>query len=544
MLKKLSLAAAALAVLLLVAVLIFKHVAGPSDGSSLLPADTVFYASLTDLPRSALRWQGTALAGIGREPEMKAFLEKPFAKWLADPGAGEAGGILAGLKPGRIFIAVTGVASDRVDSVVGFQFWGGKKDFDTAVARLRKELPPGETTRETYAGDEVVFTNHGRFRLGSASHGRWGFLSTDPAVLKSLLDRASGKPSGPSLAESPDFQKSLKRMLPAPDLLFFLRPKNLVNVLLETGNALGAEAIPGQLHELRATEAVAGSWKLDGKLQRDAIFLLRPGVQPAASLPHKTARFTAPDTVLYVDFLARFAGLPALVQKALPVRQEAAAELAGMVARGFGPEGAVVANWPSGQMTPSGIFTLEIRDPAIAGESLKKFLSFFPEAIVTDRDGIKLYSIPSISNPLASPTLTLTQDFLIVGLDAEVVARAAAASGPTIESQPAFVPALSAFQSANEAFVFVDAKLLFERAYTTLRPVILFGAQVMPGMSGVIDTSKLPQTDTIAKHLSPVILSQRCVEGGVLIESSGPLTVSQLALGLAAGAAAGAPGMH
>jgi hypothetical protein len=363
-------------------------------------------------------------------------------------------------------------------------------------------------------------------------------------VLKSLLDRASGKSSGPALAESPDFQKSLKRMLPAPDLLFFLRPKNLLNVLLETGNALGAEAIPEQLRELRATEAVAGSWKLDGKLQRDAIFLLRPGVQPAASLPHKTVRFTAPDTVLYVDFLAHFSGLPALVQKALPVRQEAAAELAGMVARGFGPEGAVVANWPSGQMTPSGIFALEIRDPAIAGEALKKFLAFFPEAIVTDRDGINLYSIPSISNPLASPTLTLTQDFLIVGLDAEVVARAAGASGPTIESQPAFVPAFSAFQSANEAFAFVDAKMLFDHAYTTLRPVILFGAQVMPGMAEIIDTSKLPQTDTIAKHLSPVILSQRCVEGGVLIESSGPLTVSQLALGLAAGAAAGAPGVH
>jgi hypothetical protein len=247
--------------------------------------------------------------------------------------------------------------------------------------------------------------------------------------------------------------------------------------------------------------------------------------------------------VLYVDFLARFAGLPALVQKILPDRQEAAAELAGLVGSAFGPEGAVIANWQEGQMTPAALFALEVRDPAIAEDSLKKFLSFFPETMVTDQDGIKLYSIPSMSNPLVSPTLTLTPDFLIVGLDPAAVARAAGAPGATIDSQPAFVPAVSAFQSSNEVFAFVDTKMLFERAYNALRPVIIFGAQVMPGMSGMIDTSKLPKTGTIAGHLPPIILSQQRMEDGVLIKSSGPLTVSQIAIGLAAGAAASAPGM-
>ncbi|MEI6279005.1 MAG: hypothetical protein WCQ16_06440 [Verrucomicrobiae bacterium] len=544
MLKKLSLAAALLAVLLFLAVLIFRRVAGPTDGASLLPADTVFYASLTDLPRSMLRWQGTALAEIGRASAVKAFLEKPLSNWMSDPGTGEAGGILAGLKPTRLFFAVTGLSSNRVDAVVGFQFWGGKKDFDEAVARLRKELPPGGTTGESYAGDEIVSTSHGKFSLFSAAHGRWGFLATDGAILKSLLDRASGKSSDLPLAKSPDFQKSLKHMLPAPDFLFFLRPQKVVDVLLETGRSLGAEAIPGQISGLRATEAVAGSWKLDGRLQRDAIFLLRPGVRSAESLAHKALRFTAPDTVLYVDFLARFAGLSALLEKALPDRREAAAELAGLAVSAFGPEAAVVANWQTGQMTPSMVFALEVRDPAVAGESLKRFLSFFPETLVTDQAGIKLHSIPSMSNPLASPTLTLTRDFLIVGLDPAVVARAAGASGPTIDSQPAFGPALPAFQSSNEAFAFVDSKRLVELAYNALRPVILFGAQVMPGVAGMIDTSKLPQTDAIAGHLPPVIFSQQRIEEGVLIESSGPLAVSQIALGLAIGAAAGAPAPH
>ena len=121
MLKRLSIAAAVFAVLILVAVLVFLRAAGPSDAAMLVPAETVFFASFSDLPRSVLRWQGTALAGIGREPEVKAFLEKPMAKLLANPGTDETGKILIGLKPGRIFLAVTGVATDRVDALVGFQ---------------------------------------------------------------------------------------------------------------------------------------------------------------------------------------------------------------------------------------------------------------------------------------------------------------------------------------------------------------------------------------------------------------------------------------
>lgn len=539
MTKKLSMAAGVLIVLLLVAVLIFNRVAGPSDGARLLPSDTILYVSLNDLLRSALRWQGTALAEIGREPEVKAFLGKPLAKLQS--GAGEAGGILADLKPSRIFLAVTAATAERVDVAVGFQFWGGKKGFDQAIARLRKELPAGEASIETYAGDEIASTKHGRFTLFSAAHGRWGFLSTDAATLKSLLDRASGKSPGPSLAEAPDFQKSVAPMLPAPDLLFFARPGRAMDVLLEAGRSLGAEAIPGQVNELRSIQAVAGSWKLDGRLQRDAIFLLRSGPQPVESLAHKSIRFTGPDSVLYVDFLGRLAGFSGLLKKVLPDRQDAAVELAELASRAFGPEGALIADWHPGQMTPSGIAAIQIRDAALAEESLKKFITFFPETTVTEQDGIKLYSLPSVSNPLASPTFALSTGFLIAGINPAAVVMAAGAAGPTIESQPAFAPALKTFQSANEAFAFLDTRMVFERAYTALRPVILFGAQVMPGVSGIIETSKLPQTDTIAKHLPPVIFSQRHLEEGVFFQSSGPFTVSQIAIGLAAGGVAGAP---
>jgi hypothetical protein len=542
MLKKILMVLAVLAVLVVAAVFGLRYIAGPSNGASMLPAGTVFYASLNDIPRSALRWQGSALAQIGREPEVRAFLEKPLARLEADAGAGEAGGILSALKPTQIFVAATGVSARRSDFVVGFQYWGGKSDFDAAVARLRKELPPGAESRESHAGDEIVVTAHGAFVLGSATHGRWGFLSTDQAALRALLDRVAGRGSGPVLADAPEYRTSTERTLPAPDVTFFLRPPKIVDAVIEAGASQGAEAIPEQVRELRATEAVAGAWKLDGATQRDAVFLLRPGTAPAEAAARKAIRFTTADSVLFVNFLARSDGLAPLLRSTLPRGGDAIAALAESSAGSFGPEGAIIADWKTGQATPAALVALEIRDPAGAADAIAKLTAFFPETLISERDGVRLFSIPSVSNPFASPTLALAGDFLIAGLDPAAVARAAGTTGPTLEAQPSFAPALALYRSSDELFAFVDSRAVFERAYNALRPVILFGAQLMPGVSQTIDTTKLPQTETIARHLPPITLSEKRFTDGLRVESAGPFGVSQLALGLAAAAAVGSHG--
>lgn len=537
MIKKLSIAALVLVALIFVGIFVFKTVAGPSDAAALVPENTVFFASFVDLPRSLLRWQSSALARIAGEPEVKAFLEKPLSKLQSNQGAGEAGKILGGLKPGRIFLAVTGVTTDHVDAMVGFQYWGSRKEFDDAVARMRQEFPAGEITRENHQGDEIVCSRHGKFSVFSATHGRWAFVSTNGDLIRSALDRASGKLTSSSLAASSRFQVVSKKMLTAPDFLFFLQPQKAIDVLLETGRSLGAESIPEQVEDLRATEAVGGSLKLDGELQRDALFILRKGTKSADVLTHKMARFTSPGTVVFVDFLARFSGISALLEKALSgaAPQSSIVELADLASSACGPECAVVVNWEQGKMTPSGVLAVEIRDQAKADAALNKLMTFFPETRITSEDGIKLYSIPSVSNPLASPTLTFTDKFLIFGIDPASVSQAARSVGPALEKLPDFAPALPAYKSANEVFAYVDTKSIFEQAYTALRPIILFGAQVMPSLGDMIDTGKLPRTETISRHLPPVILSQQRFEDGVFIESSGPVTVSQMAVAAAAG---------
>ena len=110
-------------------------------------------------------------------------------------------------------------------------------------------------------------------------------------------------------------------------------------------------------------------------------------------------------------------------------------------------------------------------------------------------------------------------------------------TGGTLEKSPIFAPALSAYRAANEVFGYADSKVIFERGFPMLRQVIVFGAAVVPGASAIIDASKLPETESIAKHLQPIVYNQIRIPEGYLVESSGPITMNQAVfLGVAAGA--------
>jgi hypothetical protein len=58
-----------------------------------------------------------------------------------------------------------------------------------------------------------------------------------------------------------------------------------------------------------------------------------------------------------------------------------------------------------------------------------------------------------------------------------------------------------------------------------------------------VDVSKIPSAATISKHLPPIVLSRSDTAGGVLVESSGPISMGQLVILGAAGFTAANPGI-
>ena len=156
---------------------------------------------------------------------------------------------------------------------------------------------------------------------------------------------------------------------------------------------------------------------------------------------------------------------------------------------------------------------------------------------MTETDGIRYYSFAALQSAFANPTLAFAQgsgDRIDPGELHHAVQSFS--SGQTLEKSPVFVSALTAYKEANEVFGFLDSKAIFERGFPMLRQIIVFGAAVVPGASAVIDGSKVPETETITRHLQPIVYKQTRIPDGYLVESTGPLTMNQAAfLGAALG---------
>jgi hypothetical protein len=541
--KKITIGLVVVAILILVGVVLVKRSGGESQAAALAPEDTVFFVNIPNVPQTGFRWISTALAQIAAEPEMRAFLELPLKNLKESPSSGEVGSLLSALKPGNIFLAAMPTEDQSVKALLGFQFWGGRKDFDNAIARLRKELPnpDQEAAKEAHKGLEILATRHGDLTLYSAAAGRWGFLSTNLDSIKTALDRATGNAPPTSLKKNPRFVKVIAQLPVDPDLFFFFEPEKAVDSLLAVGQAVGASQIPEQIEQLKSAEAVGGILKIDGRLQRDAIFVLRPSRPDSLpKLAHPAMALTSKDTTVFFDFVLNFAALPGLVEglsEAYPRIGALAGPLAEAAAEIYGPECALVTNWPDGNMTPTPLLAVTVKDEARSSVFLAQTLGSLPGAIRQDLKGNTIYSFPA---GYTSLSVAQSQGFLLLGMNPETLLQASDSknSGSTLREAPDFKDAVSAFQSANEAFCYIDTRTVFTRVYNSFVPVIRFGAAMMPDLKKQIDVSKLPKAETIAKHLPPIVLSQKRTTEGTLIESSGPVSMTQFLLLSGAGAMA------
>lgn len=512
---------------------------GITDPARVVPADAVAVVIFPDLPRSAMRWPQTAMAKIGDEPEVSAFLEKPLRQVAGERGGDEAGKLLRGLKPGRVFAALTALGGDRASVVIGFQYWGSKEEFDKAVAALRRALyrgaEPGAEVSD-FEGIEVLSTPMQGGHFYSASVGHWGFLSNDSAALLEAARRVRGT-DAPNLAGDRIYQSVIARLPSEADLIAFMRVGPVLDTLLAVGEKMGAEADEEQVARLRKAQAAGFAMKLDGANMRDATFVLRPDPPDTGTLTHTGMAFTSQETLGYFDALLGLEAISDLASNPafgnfLPPGVGSISQLLQSLPEAFANEASLSFSWPPGTMRPDILLSAGVKDASLAEQILMQAVSVLPETIVAETDGMRVFSFPSLRSPLANPSIALGEKDILMALDPGEIAGALArkeAAAP-LRTSPAFAPAEAAFQSANESFGYLDARGIFERTYPMLRQMVVFGAALIPGAADVIDATKLPETESIAKHLGPIVFAQMRVADGYLTESSGPITMHQLLL--------------
>lgn len=523
--KKVAIGLVIVGVLILAGVMVFKRSGGPSQAASLAPADSVIFVNVPDIPLTGFRWTQTALARIAAEPEVRAFMEKPLAQFKKSEISVEGGKILTELKPGNIYFAATSQTEDDFRGILGVQFWGKRADFDNAIAKLRSSLPAatGEPTREEHCGIEIMTTKHGDLELMTAAAGRWGFLCNDAALMKDAINRATGIATAPGLAANPNFLKVITELLSEPDFLVFVQPEKAVDGLLAAGRSMGATAIPEQAELLKSTQAAGGAWKIDGETIRDAAFVLLPGsAEPAAPLNHEAMALTTPDTTIFANFVLNFAALPSWAEslaEGFPEISRTLAPVARLVSEGYGPECATIGTWPAGAMFPTTLFAMQVKNPE------SNLVSQIPGTTTQTIGSQQVQLIPS---PYTSIAAAQNDRFLLLGTDPQTVAESLETHSKTLQDSPLFREARNAYRNSNQAFCFIDARTVFERAYASLLPGIRMGAAILPQINKQIDVAKLPKPESIGQHLPPIVFSQRQTADGVRLESSGPLSLSQL----------------
>ncbi len=525
---------------------------GVTDGARLTPADTVAFLSLPDVARTRERWKQTALARIAADPAVKAFLEKPLTL-LDGEGGSEAAGILEELKPGRLFVAVPSVSENEVEVLVGFQYFGSKDDLKSAMdrmhAELQKQFPVATKSTSDYEGDEVTAMATPNGTLYSSSHSSWAFLALAEKTLHAALDRTADRATDGALVDDETFAEVMGNLAEDPEVRWFARPGPLVQEMKKYAEQSGGDVSSMQVEQIEKIDALGGSLIFDGLDQKERFFAFTPEeAHEYPKLDHSTIDLTTPNTTIYFASIQDWSAvaepdyvesLPEEVQTFLTENDLDLAK----VPEWLGGDSALSVTWGANAMVPNAILALSIRDRAAVNSLVDRVMAGMSLNLQsTEAGGARVIKLPEMEIQLVDPVIAISDDYLFLSLTEQELSRVLTAGGgdeKTLVDAGAFEPAKAAYDTPAQAFGYIDSKVIFERIYNQLRPVILIGAAMSPGASDVVDVSKLPETETISGYLRPVVYNQRQTEDGWLMESSGPITMTQggLVLGGALAAA-------
>lgn len=511
---------------------------GVSDSAAVVPADAVAFIAFPDLVQSGIRWNHTALAKIGAEPTMQAFLERPLGL-IGQEGMDEALGILSRLKPGRIFGAIHTISETGGTGVFGFQFFGTKKDYDEAITRFHTEIlriaKGAVRTEVMHGGDTIIQIQSGEYSLFTGSHNSWGFVSNDLTAIQDALDRAAGRSSTPSLADSENFRTVREELSKSVEMIWFAETAPILDLLLKVGDAQGATVDASQLEQVRKIAAIGGSLSFSGMDQVERIFMIWTDAPDMPKIDRSGIDFTTPQDILFIEGIQDWSSFASAdYQSSLPP------EITGFLTQNgidlqklpevFGNDSVLVANWPSGAMFPTALAAIAIKDRAEVEAITRRLVEkFAPMATISERQGATVFDFPLPGMPLIDPSVGVTDKHLIAALTSSTLNGALnrTPGQETLASSSAFQSIASYWEKDSQSFMFLDTKTVFERVYNTARPMIIFGAAMSPDLAKIVDIQKLPETETISKHLGPMVMTQHQTPNGWLVESRGPITLYQ-----------------
>jgi len=521
--------------------------------AQLVPAEMLLLAECPDLPATAMRWKETALYALYHEPQVQAFLAQPLAALQKNDAWAGMLRSLTQIQPKQAFLAVTSVTNHMPRAVVGLAFAGQRAEVERLLAQAREQArsasPNGKLEYLPYRTFSIETFSDNGITLAGCFAQNWYFVANDVDLLKTTLDRFSGKTIS-ALESTSAYRQSLALLPPRSDFRLFTQPGVISDRLL---TRLNASLDPQESAALRKIRAVALSTRLEEQRMRGSLFLYQPETALRPVLNGKTLGLTTTNTLFYAAMAPLISddtpqrGEPRVFPGLIPMKILLAAlnsppATLGLFKTAFGPEHAFLLDWPAGEIQPNVFLVSEIRDPAEARRFMESVFHAWNRA---DTEGISIWTLTMDDPAMAQfhPTVALTAHHLLVGLSPESLKPFASnavhlpqGTGATLEQSPAFQAAMATLSKPQVGIAYLDAKPFFERVYGLLRPCAMLWGNGIEGLNGVVDFSKLPVTSVIANHLTPICLSAVQTNSGILLESTGPVSFLELGEGIGVGA--------
>jgi hypothetical protein len=536
--------------------------------ASLLPNGTIALAHVPDFEKTRDEWHRSDIYQLYLEPSVQEFLRKPLSHVPHSGAVAQRSRELEQLDPKDAFLALTSTENDQPTFVGGFRYRGSQSDAEKIIGEWKAKLlgtsGAGATTETVdYQKASIQVSRVASVTLCTTYEKQWFLAANRVEALEETIDRLRGtaKTNDNSLATDPSFRNAMGHM-PADYIFgFYVQPKSFADKLANLRKSAGQPATPEQLEVFSKIKSFCGATRFDGGKLHDVFFVGTPELVSGGDLTRNSVALTTTDTFLYgatlLDLSRQFAlADPSVNSSFLGERLRKIG--AGLAAAGitpaewqgvFGNEMGALADWRSDNRVPSPLVVFPVKDFAKAKRmavSLAHILDDDGEWAESDKDGVHYISSPYRMGFLTlQPTIAVSERFLVAGVDLAALQAAfarVASGGPDVSSGADYKQAVKALPPPTRAFSYLDLALLYGRIDAAFRPMLLMGAAFMPAMNEYVDVGKVPTAETIAKHLKPIVSSQRYEKDGYVGESIGPITLSQAAIGVTGAVVAGAIG--
>lgn len=523
----------------------------------LLPATTLVLAHVPDFKATRAQWQASDIHQIWREQSVQAWLQRPLAQLPKERGGRKTLEEFLQLRPTHGFVALTSIENNEPKLIGGFHFEGAAGNARRFIEQRQAEWLPkaGVAKRETtaYGQHKIDTVSVSHFVFASVYDNQWFFTSNDVSALKTLLDRADRRreKASVSLGENESFSAAVKHLPGEYAGMIFLDPRPFAKKLMPLVAMTGQSLAMDQLQRLEQVRGVGATIGFDHGRMRETDFVAMPRVGGEGKLARRSLGAAGANTFLYSasrihwpenmpSLSPPFAvGLPVALQRltdALGAQGIAPSDLRAA----FGEELEIVGNWLADARWPTLLVTLPVKDAARARKVVEALISIEPAGepwTRSEKNDVTIYHAPPFGGLVSfSPAFAVSDKMMFVGSDATVVeaeiGRAVQPAGE-LEKSAIFRDAAAQVPAADSAFNYVDTRLLFERTDSAVRPLLLMSAALSPNLDKKINAANLPPPEAIAKHFSPIVMSQRYQNDGYVTESVGPVTFREATIGLA-----------